>query len=140
MEKQAVTCATKGCRSVAYKGKFCNKCKTDRYRKRNPIKASFYILKENAKRRGKPFDLTFDQFKEFVIKTEYIKKKGIFSESYHIDRIDESLGYTIDNIQLLTNSQNVRKYLKYSYDEHVRKMMFTTEVVHPQNSVDGVPF
>jgi len=110
MKKQAVKCETKGCRNIAYKGRFCNKCKSATYRKSNPIKASFYILKANATRRGKPFDLTFDQFKSFVIKTEYIKKKGIFSESYHIDRIEESLGYTIDNIQLLTNAQNVRSF------------------------------
>jgi len=135
-----VKCATKFCRNIADKGRFCNKCKTAKYRKDNPVKASFYILKENAKRRGKHFDLTFNQFQEFVIKTGYMKKKGIFSESWHIDRIDETRGYTIDNLQVLTNAQNVRKYLKYNYDEHNRKMMFTTEIIHPQNEIDGVPF
>lgn len=133
-------CKTRYCNNVAKSGGLCTKCITARYRKENPVKAAYYIMKENAKRRGKQFDLTLEQFEQFVIKTGYMKKKGIFSESYHIDRIDETKGYSIDNLQVLTNAQNVRKYLKYAYDEHNRKMMFATEVIHPQPAVTGVPF
>lgn len=135
-----VKCATRKCNNIASSGRLCGKCKTAKYRKEHPERAAYLILKENAKRRNKYFDLTFEQFQEFVTRTGYMKKKGIFSDSWHIDRIDESRGYTVDNLQVLTNAQNVRKYLKYSWDEHNRKMMFKTEVYKPMVAVAGVPF
>ena len=135
-----VKCETKHCTNTAAYGKLCGKCKSAKYRKEHPVKAAYSILKENAKRRKKEFDLTFEQFEAFAIRTGYMKKKGIFSESFHIDRINEAGGYTIDNLQVLTNAQNVRKYLKYSWDEHNRKMMFTTEIHKPMAAIAGVPF
>lgn len=61
----------------------------------------------------KEFKLTFEEFKKFAIETNYIQGKGKNKTSYHIDRIDETKGYTIDNIQVLTNSENVKKYNSY---------------------------
>lgn len=133
-------CHSKGCRNVTKGGnKLCDTCKKRKYRKENPLKASFQSLKDNAKRRNKEFNLTFDEFKEFSIKTDYYKKKGISSESFHIDRIDESKGYLINNIQVLTNSQNVKKYLKYRYDPELRKMEFSNEIPKFQTS-ENCPF
>jgi len=88
-----------------------------RWRKNNPMNAAYNNLKNNAKRRGKPFELTFEQFKQFAIKTEYIAKKGISATSYTIDRINEELGYTIDNIQVLQNSDNIKKYKRFRLGE-----------------------
>ena len=114
-------CATKYCQTTAAKHRtICSKCISRRYRANNPIQSAYQNLRTNAKRRGKEFDLTFIQFKEFAIKTNYIAGKGRSSTSYHIDRIDEEKGYTIDNIQVLTNAENSKKYrsyLKVSYDE-----------------------
>lgn len=107
-------CETKYCRARVKSGTTCSKCKSRKYRLENPVRCSFINLKFNAKRRGKDFTITLDQFREFCIKTNYIAGAGRSSSSYHIDRIDESKGYHIDNIQVLTNSENVRKYLKYS--------------------------
>lgn len=101
-------------------GNYCSRCQ----RLKNPYKYAYQTLKDNAKRRGKVFELTFEQFCEFAIKTDYIAKKGIKKNSIHIDRIKEEVGYIIDNIQPLTNSQNIKKYLKYYWDEHNRKMIF----------------
>lgn len=76
------------------------------------------VLKNNAKRRGHEFTLTLDQFLEFAIKTNYMARKGIYKDSYHIDRIDETKGYSIDNIQAITNTENIKKYLSYNYDKN----------------------
>jgi len=103
-------------------GRICNTCKMKKYRKNNPIKAAYFNLRCNAKRRGKKFDLSFEEFKTFAIETKYYKKKGIFSTSLHIDRIDETKGYSIDNIQTLTNSANVKKHLNYKYNEETHEM------------------
>lgn len=94
------------------------------WRKKNPIRSAYTTLKCNAKRRGKVFKLTFEEFKEFAIKTDYINRKGITATSYHIDRIDENKGYTVDNIQVLTNRDNVKKYFNHYYDEYTKTYCF----------------
>lgn len=131
----------KYCNKPTPKGQICLKCKQDRYRKSNPIRYAYSTLRTNAKRRGKFFDLTFDQFKAFAIKTKYYKKKGIYSDNYHIDRIDETGGYTIGNIQVLTNSANIRKYLDYKYDYDQRRMVANLTIQRHENTPDSnVPF
>jgi hypothetical protein len=78
-------------------------------RQENPLKYAYQTLKDNAKRRGKEFSLTLEQFEKFAVKTAYMHRKGRGRFSYTIDRIDPDKGYTPDNIQVLTNSDNVRK-------------------------------
>jgi hypothetical protein len=80
------------------------------------MRASYNTLRYNAKRRGKAFDLTFEQFKEFCRKTNYINKKGKTASSYSIDRIRPAEGYTVDNIQVLTLAANsLKKYTDYPF-------------------------
>jgi hypothetical protein len=83
------------------------------WRKSNPIHAAYLALKHNAKRRGKSFNLTLVEFEKFALETKYSVRKGTSSKSYHIDRIDENGPYSLENIQVLTNAQNVRKYCKW---------------------------
>jgi hypothetical protein len=80
------------------------------------MRATYQILKDNAKRRGKAFSLTFDEFCKFVKQTDYIRGKGITAKSLTIDRIDETGGYHINNIRAIPNSVNIRKYLHYKHD------------------------
>lgn len=110
-------CDTQHCRKPRYTKKYCHSCLKRQYKERHPERYAFTVLRNNAKRRGKVFELTFEQFMEFVVRTNYMAGKGRLKESLHIDRIDESKGYTIDNIQVLTNTQNLKKYLTYNYDE-----------------------
>ena len=133
-------CKTKRCLNRATQAGLCAKCHIARWRSENPEKAAYFNLKENAKRRGKEFSLTFGEFSAFAISTGYMKKKGIWAKSLHIDRIDETRGYTIDNLQVLTNSQNVRKYLQYYYDPENRKMVFSTKTVKPRKATTSDPF
>ena len=75
----------------------------------NPVKDAYDNLKANARRRRKVFTLTLEQFAEWATTTGYMDKKGRQRHRYHIDRIDPSKGYTIDNIQPLTCSENTIK-------------------------------
>lgn len=123
------------------KNNYCSKCQ----RLKNPEKYAYQTLKDNAKRRGKEFTLTFEQFSEFAVKTSYIARKGRKKDSLHIDRIYENNGYTKENIQTLTNSENVRKYLKYYWDEYNRKMIFKFNTIKDEHSKqsgrdNGQPF
>lgn len=107
-----------------YKGlKLCATCRTRLRRANDPTKAAYTNLKQNAKRRGHSFDITFDQFKAFCIATDYIVNKGIYKESYSLDRIDPTKGYTLDNLQVMSVSENSRKSNKVVYD--IRTKEFT---------------
>lgn len=112
----------KNCGKLIKAGRICPTCLSRNRRNNNPVRYAFDTLRTNAKRRGKIFELSFEQFKQFAIKSKYCKKKGIYADNYHIDRIDETKGYIIDNIQLLTNSANVRKYLDYKWSDDEHKM------------------
>lgn len=128
------------CGSRAKRSGLCWPCYNKRTKKRNPVSFAYHILKANAKRRGKTFTLTVEQFKMFCIKTNYLKGKGRSSEGYTIDRIDESKGYSIDNIQVLTNKENTKKYF-LQYDWRTKQ----ASVLKPagknnNNSQDDLPF
>lgn len=103
-------CDTKYCRGKLSGGnRYCGKCKKRKFKEKHPIKYFFNLLKQNAKRRGKSFSLTIDQFSEFCIKTGYLDKKGRYADSFTIDRIDHFKGYDIDNIAAITNRENAIK-------------------------------
>jgi hypothetical protein len=111
-------CITPYCRNEARKGrKICSKCWMRIYKERYPEAYFFNLLRCNAKRRGKEFTLTIEQFKDFCNKTGYLEDKGKNGNSMSIDRIDSEKGYTIDNIRILTLSNNTAKERnKYKID------------------------
>jgi hypothetical protein len=104
------------------------------------MRAAFQNLKSNAKRRGKTFELTFAEFKQFATNTNYMFGKGRKAESFHIDRKNETKGYSSDNIQVLTNSQNVKKFLKWSEDQNGKPLNFWFESNKQENEFEDVPF
>jgi len=108
--------------------------KMQQWRVKNPLRYAYGTLKNNSKRRGKEFNLTFQQFKEFAIKTDYINKKGRTGQNYHIDRIDETKGYTTDNIQCITNTENVKKYIRFKYRDQYGAKFETVIVKESVNS------
>ena len=121
--------------------KTCCSCNYIHKKKSNPVRIAYTSLKCHAKERGKEFSLTLDQFKEFCVKSNYLNCKGIEKNSYHIDRIDESKGYEIGNIQLLTNTENVRKYIKFVEINKHGKKIFTTETnLRLHQAVNSAPF
>lgn len=108
-KKRGLCIAYKCPRSPHGTDRFC-----PRHRKRwekefRPVVYAFNTLKQNARRRGKVFDLTIDQFSTFCEETNYISLKGKTAKSASIDRIDPSKGYSLSNIQILTLSENSSK-------------------------------
>lgn len=76
-------CSTKRCTNERAKSRlFCHKCRKKKYKENNPVNNAYFILKYNAKRRGKEFSLTLEEFKQFCIETDYMSKKGRRSKSY----------------------------------------------------------
>lgn len=104
------TCKSEKCKGQAPKrGNYCYKCLYEKQKAKDPVKWAYGILRRNARRRGKSFEITLQEFAQFCYETEILHGRGRTSTSYHIDRIDDELGYTKDNLQVLTNSQNIRK-------------------------------
>lgn len=89
----------------------CDTCQSREKRKNNPLRYAYDALRANCKRRKGLgfFELTFEEFSRFAIETNYIAGKGRTKLSYTIDRIDNTMGYFIGNIQILTHSENSRK-------------------------------
>lgn len=116
-------CVAKNCGNKAYRYKGanskCNSCLCSRHRRQrqkeiNPLGYFYDLLHQNAKRRGKIFGITICDFKAFCEETGYLAKKGRGANNMTIDCIDPHKGYVRGNIQILTNSQNVRKrYVPY---------------------------
>lgn len=108
--------------------RICNTCSSRKKREKNPMYYAYNTLRTNVyRRKGRHFfELTFEEFKQYAIETEYIGKKGISKTGYHIDRIDDEMGYFIGNIQPLTNVLNLAKRYKklhYEWDEENRRMV-----------------
>lgn len=75
----------------------------------HPLKYAYQTFKDNAKRRGKDFNVTYDEFIDFDSETHYLKKKGKGPNDASIDRLVNSKGYSINNMQILSLSDNSAK-------------------------------
>ena len=119
----------------------CNSCNYKQKKKSNPIRIAYTSLKGHAKERCKEFNLTIEQFKVFCIESNYLNCRGIAKFSYHIDRIEETKGYEVGNLQLLTNIQNVRKYIKFvEINQHGTKIFKTQVAVNLKEIRTDAPF
>ncbi len=112
-------CKTEGCYKENARGKsICSSCAIEKFKANNPEKYAYFTLRQNAKRRKKVFTISFEYFKKFCKKHEYIQRKGITKLGLHIDRIIEELGYIEGNLQVLTNSENVKKIRRFENGKH----------------------
>lgn len=110
-KKSGKECCAYNCKnSPIYKKRgLCHK-HYQRYRRIiDPVYDRYHNFKHNALRRCKEFTITLEEFRKFCIDTGYLSK-GKRGYRCTIDRIDNSIGYRIDNIQLLSNEMNIQKY------------------------------
>lgn len=101
---------------VPKKGGLCHKHYARELKERDPVAVRYNQFKSSAKQRGKAFNISLVQFREFCSRTGYIVNKGYRGKVATIDRIDNRKGYEIDNIQLLSLSANASKGAK-NFDE-----------------------
>jgi heterodisulfide reductase subunit C len=97
----------------AKKSRLCTECarvQKRRWRQNNPVMAVFVQNRDNAKRRGIRFLLTFEEFVREIVDTGYMQRKGVYKHDLTIDRIRPELGYRAGNLQVIPNWQNVQKY------------------------------
>jgi hypothetical protein len=84
----------------------CAKCKHKRRKLNDPVGYTYDLIKANARRRGKAFEITLDYFRELCKATGYIENKGRRPESLSLDRINPNFGYIEGNVRVITLSVN----------------------------------
>lgn len=103
-------CATKHCRNEKKPTEsICYCCTQARWKQNSPFAYHYNALRNNARRRGKDISLTLDQYTEFAKANGLFAPDGTKRKNRTIDRIDPARGYHLDNIQVLTTSENSRK-------------------------------
>lgn len=107
-------CKTPYCRHEV-SGGYCSTCRVKKWRKKNPVKYAYHNLKTSARNRNILFTITFEDFKEWCTKVNYIGRKGKGAEHYTVDRIHNDMGYHLDNIQIMKKRDNIIKYFHYDY-------------------------
>ena len=94
----------------------CNTCNARKKRLKNPVMYAFKNVRDSANKRNIPFNLTFEQFKEFDRQTGYVDSCGKQSEDLTIDRIDSSKPYEFGNIRAITWLENCSKKVEGMVD------------------------
>jgi hypothetical protein len=130
-------CAAPYCSRLTV-GKFCPCCAKRIYRAKYPMKAAYQNLRSNAKRRGKEFTITLQDFEAFCTRTQYITYKGKTKDSFSIDRPKNHLGYTPDNMEILTLQNNSLKRIYVDYDYQSKSISHHIEISMLQ--MENAPF
>jgi len=78
-------------------------------KERDPVRYAYRVTRQNAKRRGKDWSITYEEWADFCARTRYLENKGRGPNSATLDRIDAAKGYSLDNIRILSLSDNSRK-------------------------------
>ena len=110
-KKEGKYCCAYACRNepIARKGGLCHKHYARKIRDKDPVYARYNQFRSKSASRGIENSITLAEFRAFCKRTGYIVNKGYRGQKATIDRIDNSKGYHIDNIQLLSNRANARK-------------------------------
>ena len=93
--------------------------------------------KQNAKRRGIPFNLSYQEWRLFWNRhpKQWIEKISD-QVNWEIDRLDINRGYELNNIQLLEKYKNVQKW----YEEDQFKITAKWHPKAPCNQTTEAPF
>ena len=110
-KEKGVYCCAYSCsnKPIAKKGGLCHKHYARKIRETRPRVARYNQFKNSAIQRGKEFNISFKEFCDFCDKTGYLEK-GYRGMNATIDRVKNHLGYSIDNIQIISNRANINKY------------------------------
>lgn len=112
--KPAHLCPTKFCRNKRGKGKghTCSKCSMRVWRANNPTAALLADIRHHAAENGVPYDLDLEWFTAFLRDNHYDRTL------HHIDRKERWKGYTKENIQVLSASENIAKGNRERWEEY----------------------
>lgn len=106
-KKKGLCIATRCSTCRAKNRNFCHRHVKINWAKDNPEKHVFDQRKANALKKGKSWELTFQQFLKFLKKNpDYMTKRGRKVKCLSIDRHENHLGYTEENIRSVSVGYN----------------------------------
>lgn len=76
--------------------------------------------KDNARRRGIPFTLTFDEWLKMWVESGHYYERGFKNGQYVMSRFEDKGPYTIGNISIILAEEN-RRAIKHSEEEKQRR-------------------
>ena len=91
------------------KDTYCPRCQARRYKILWPARYAYYKLRWSAIRRRIDCSLTLEDWELFWEENDLGSSYGKTGSSLTVDRIDAAKGYSLQNIQVLTNEENGRK-------------------------------
>jgi hypothetical protein len=123
-------CATRFCRGTTHRthrkkdgsysyNRHCGKCLSRREKERNPLRYFFRRLRNRARERGHEFTLAFEEWTRFCTEHDLLARRGKTATSLSVDRKKSSLGYSYDNIQPMTLSENGAKGAADDPDDNI---------------------
>lgn len=80
--------------------------------KENMLRRSWYYAKNQATHRGQEWDISWEDYKNAWFLDNRIDRKGDCGEDLVNARIDVTQPWTLDNFQIITRSESVRKKKK----------------------------
>ena len=103
-------CAIPFCRKARTKrDPLCPCCRNQYDKLTDPVRYTFNVTKNNAKRRGKEFTIDLEYFRQLCAETGYIYTKGRTANAMTLDRENSQKGYVPGNIRVISNSLNASK-------------------------------
>ena len=108
-KKKQGRCICWGCRRKVDRDRRalrCHTCQSRIKRLKNPTRYVHRMIQIGAKRRGIPFDLPFDWFKDWCEQNRLLDCRGQFRGAQTVDRIDNRLGYIPENIRVMEWFEN----------------------------------
>jgi hypothetical protein len=118
-KKKKRLCTANRCRNQhTEKDRFCSKHRKRLHKHNNLAAYTYNLLKSNANRRGKTFNLTLEEFKTWCDGNNYLIEKGKKAGSASIDRDDPLKGYEIGNMEKMSLSENSAKMHRDNADDY----------------------
>jgi hypothetical protein len=118
-------CAHKYCRNLvqkSHKALLCPKHHSAAFKAKSPLRYHFNLLRCAAKQRAKPFLLKYEEYEKLARESGYNEQRGREATSLSIDRIENDLGYSIDNIRIIVKSENSSKAHRRMYVPHFQSL------------------
>lgn len=107
-------CNTKNCyRETKETVAFCAFCRVKKWRENHPVEYTFANIKNRARQRGIAFLLTLEEWREWCERNNYIALRGNGKNDMTVDREYNDVGYQVDNMVMMTRTQNRNKPAKY---------------------------
>ena len=86
----------------------------------NKSKQQYHNHKARAKRKGIPFELTFEQWYKIWLDSGHYHEKGTKHGQYVMSRYQDKGGYTIDNVYIQTVGDNTREAFLHNNKDFIQ--------------------